>query len=147
MEKPTFNKSVTEDPKTPTPMTSQKPQKTRLPTPQELIPHYKSQGLDSQEATLKVIGDLQTTLFKVISSDRGRKDKILAETSRKIDSTNNILAILNMKVDSKPGFGEAFGIRVASGVILKGIETILPHVIRGFWEIWNTVRSAAKDSA
>ncbi|XP_048448090.1 uncharacterized protein LOC103927777 [Pyrus x bretschneideri] len=114
---------------------------TRAHTPLQV------QGLDSQEASLKVIGDLQTTLFKVISSDRGRKDKILAETSRKIDSTNNILAILNMKVDSKPGFGETFGIGVASGVTLKGIETVLPHVIRGFWEIWNTVRSATKDFA
>ncbi|KAM1010810.1 hypothetical protein ACFX13_046987 [Malus domestica] len=150
MEKPTFNKSVPQNPKIPTTSTAptpQKPQKTKLPTAQELISHYESQGLDSQEASLKVIGDLQTALYRVISSGRGRKDRILAETSRKIDSTNNSLAILNMKVDSKPGFGEAFGIGVASGVTLKGIETVLPHVIRGFGEIWNTVRSATKDNA
>ncbi|XP_048428439.1 uncharacterized protein LOC125471763 [Pyrus x bretschneideri] len=134
-------------PTTSTAPTPQKPQKTKLPTAQELISHYESQGLDSQEASLKVICDLQTALYRVISSGRGRKDKILAETSRKIDSTNNSLAILNMKVDSKPGFGEAFGIGVASGVTLKGIETVLPHVIRGFGEIWNTVRSATKDNA
>ncbi|ONI15074.1 hypothetical protein PRUPE_3G024300 [Prunus persica] len=147
MEQPSFNSlpqnpntsSSTAKPKTPN------TQKKKLPTPQELISHYESQGLDTQEASLKVIGDLQAALFRVITSGRGRKDKLLAETSRKIDSTNNSLAILNMKIDSKPGYGEAFGIGVASGVTLKGIETVLPHVLGGFGQIWNTVRNATKD--
>ncbi|BFG24007.1 hypothetical protein CerSpe_102810 [Prunus speciosa] len=144
MEQPTFN-SLPQNTNTTTSSSTAKPQKKKLPTPQELISHYESQGLDTQEASLKVIGDLQAALFRVITSGRGRKDKLLAETSRKIDSTNNSLAILNMKMDSKPGYGEAFGIGVASGVTLKGIETVLPHVLRGFGQIWNTVRNATKD--
>ncbi|PQP99305.1 uncharacterized protein Pyn_15339 [Prunus yedoensis var. nudiflora] len=147
MEQPTFN-SLPQNTNTTTSSSTAKnpkPQKKKIPTPQELISHYESQGLDTQEASLKVIGDLQAALFRVITSGRGRKDKLLAETSRKIDSTNNSLAILNMKMDSKPGYGEAFGIGVASGVTLKGIETALPHVLRGFGQIWNTVRNATKD--
>ncbi|KAG6668940.1 hypothetical protein CIPAW_01G207600 [Carya illinoinensis] len=72
-------------------------QKRKLPTPQELISHYESQGLDPQEASTKVIEDLQNALYRVISSGRGRKDKLMADTLRKVDAANSRLAILDMK--------------------------------------------------
>lgn len=147
MEQPLTPNSKPQNPKTTTTeSTDPNAQKRKLPTPQELISHYESQGLDTQEASLKVIGDLQTALFRVISSGRGRKDKLLAETSRKIDNTNKSLAILNMKLDSKPGYGESFAIGVASGLTLQGIGSVLPHVIKGFGDIWNSVRSVNKEN-
>lgn len=121
-------------------------QRRKLPTPRELVSHYESQGLDSQEASFKVIEDLQNALFRVISSGRGRKDKFMAETSRKIDATNSRLAVLDMKVDSKPGYGETFVIGIASGVAFKGIGSIMPHVLGALGQIWNSVRSATKSS-
>lgn len=121
-------------------------QRKKLPTPGELVSHYESQGLDSNEASIKVIEDLQNALFRVISSGRGRKDKFMAETSRKIDATNSRLAILDMKVDSKPGYGETFAIGIASGVALKGIGSVMPHVLGALGQIWNSVRSATKSS-
>ncbi|KAL6137304.1 hypothetical protein ACLB2K_062596 [Fragaria x ananassa] len=133
------------NPQKPTKSTDPNALKRKLPTPQELVSHYESQGMDTQEASLKVIGDLQTALFRVISSGRGRKDKLLAETARKADTTNNNLAILNMKLDSKPGYGESFAIGVASGLTLQGIGSVLPHVIKGFGDIWNSVRNVNKE--
>ncbi|KAB1218237.1 hypothetical protein CJ030_MR3G026118 [Morella rubra] len=118
----------------------------KLPTPQELVSHYESQGLDSQEASIKVIEDLQNALFRVISSGRGRKDKFMAETSRKIDATNSRLAVLDMKMDSKPGYGETLAIGVASGLTLRGIASVMPHVLGALGQIWSSVRSATKSS-
>ncbi|XP_062026048.1 uncharacterized protein LOC133742405 [Rosa rugosa] len=134
------------NPQKPTKPTDPNALKKKLPTPQELISHYESQGLDTQEASLKVIGDLQTALFRVISSGRGRKDKLLAETSRKVDNTNNSLAILNMKLDSKPGYGESFAIGLASGLTFQGVQSVLPHVFKGFGDIWNSVRNVEKEN-
>ncbi|XP_050382284.1 uncharacterized protein LOC126799187 [Argentina anserina] len=142
MEQPLTPNSTPQKPSKPTDPNSVK---RKLPTPQELISHYESKGLDTQEASLKVIGDLQTALFRVISSGRGRKDKLLAETSRKADSTNNSLAILNMKLDSKPGYGGSFAIGVVSGLSVQGIGSVLPHVLKGFGDIWNSVRSVNKE--
>ncbi|KAG2728412.1 hypothetical protein I3843_01G199800 [Carya illinoinensis] len=121
-------------------------QKRKLPTPQELISHYESQGLDPQEASTKVIEDLQNALYRVISSGRGRKDKLMADTLRKVDAANSRLAILDMKVDSKPGYGEAFAIGVASGVTLQGIGSVMPHILGGLGQIWGSVRSVTKSS-
>ncbi|PRQ51862.1 hypothetical protein RchiOBHm_Chr2g0149211 [Rosa chinensis] len=134
------------NPQKPTKFTDPNALKKKLPTPQELISHYESQGLDTQEASLRVIGDLQTALFRVISSGRGRKDKLLAETSRKVDNTNNSLAILNMKLDSKPGYGESFAIGLASGLTFQGVQSVLPHVFKGFGDIWNSVRNVEKEN-
>lgn len=125
---------------------SQGNEKMKVPSPQELISHYESKGLDSQEASMKVIEDLQAALFRVISSGRGRKDKLLAETSRKIDTTNSRLAILDMKVDSKPGYGQSFALGVASGLTLKGIGSVFPHVLGAISQIWSSARTVTKDS-
>ncbi|KAJ1405350.1 hypothetical protein SESBI_25899 [Sesbania bispinosa] len=109
-----------EQPKTPTiPETRPKPSlKKKLPTPKELVSHYESQGMDPQEASMKVIEDLQKALFGVISSGRGKKDKLLSESSRKMDAVNNRLTVLDMKLDSKPGYAETFAIGLASDLEL-----------------------------
>ncbi|XP_057968557.1 uncharacterized protein LOC131158027 [Malania oleifera] len=121
-------------------------QKRKLPTARELISHYESQGMDAQEASLKVIDDLQNALFRVVTSGRGRKDKFMAETSRKLDTANTRLAILEMKVDSKPGYGETFAIGVASGAALKGIGSVLPNIVGAVGQIWDAVKSTTKSS-
>ncbi|OAY30159.1 uncharacterized protein LOC110630938 [Manihot esculenta] len=122
-----------------------KPPKKKPPTPQELISHYQTQGLDSQEASVKVIEDLQNVLFRVISSNnKNRKDKLVSETSRKVDMVNNRLAVLDMKLDSKPGYVETFAIGLASGAAFRGIESVWPHVLGGVGQIWNAVTSATK---
>ena len=120
--------------------------KRKLPTPKELISHYESQGLDSQEASMKVIEDLQKALFGVISSGRGKKDRLLGDTSRKIDAINSRVAVLDMKVDSKPGYAETFAIGVASGAAFTGIKAVMPHVLGGIAQIWNSVTNATKSS-
>ncbi|MBA0690983.1 hypothetical protein Goari_008632 [Gossypium aridum] len=122
--------------------------KRKIPTPQELISHYQNQGLDSQEASIKVIEDLQNVVMRVVSSNsKPRKDKFLIETSRKIDSVNTRLAVVDMKLDSKPGYLETFAIGVASGAAFNGICSVLPHVFEGFAQIWSSVRTATKPSS
>ena len=70
----------------------------------------------------------------------------MIETSKKIDATNTRLAVLDMKVDSKPGFGETFAIGVASGVTLKGIGSVMPHVLEGLAQIWKSFWNVNKSS-
>ncbi|XP_077216119.1 uncharacterized protein LOC143850756 [Tasmannia lanceolata] len=119
-------------------------QKRKPPTALELVAHYESQGLDSKEASLKVIEDMQTILMRVVGSGRGKKDKFMADTSRKLDNVNTRLAILEMKVDSKPGFLETLAIGVGSGVVVRGAERVFPHVLGAFGQIWNAVRSSTR---
>ncbi|KAG6667335.1 hypothetical protein CIPAW_01G094100 [Carya illinoinensis] len=95
---------------------SQLEEKAAYPT--IILSHYESQGLNSQEASIKVIEDLHNAFYRVFSSGRGRKDKLMANTSRKVDIASSKLAILDMKVESKPRYGEAFAIGVPSGVTL-----------------------------
>ncbi|XP_061365799.1 uncharacterized protein LOC133309078 [Gastrolobium bilobum] len=121
-------------------------QKKKLPTPKELVSHYESQGMDSQEASIKVIEDLQKALVGVISSGRGKKDKLLSESSRKMDAVNNRITILDMKLDSKPGYAETFAIGLASGAALRGIGAIMPHILAPLAQIWNSVTTATKSS-
>ena len=128
------------------PPPSKPTQKRRLPSPKELISHYESQGMDSQEASIKVIEDLQKALFGVISSGRGKKDKLLAESSRKMDAVNSRLTVLDMKLDSKPGYVETFAIGLASGAALRGIGAIVPHILGPLAQIWNSVTTATKSS-
>ncbi|KAI4326200.1 hypothetical protein MLD38_031538 [Melastoma candidum] len=108
----------------------------RPPTPQELVSYYESRGLDNAQASLKVIEDLQSLLLRSISSSRA-KDKLPAagDTLRKIDSAADRLAILEMKLDSKPGHAQAFAIAVAAGVTLRAV----PHLLRTVGEAWSTV--------
>ncbi|XP_054791287.1 uncharacterized protein LOC129296921 [Prosopis cineraria] len=123
------------------------PSKRKPPTPQELISHYESQGLDSNAAAVKVIDDLQKALFGVISSGRGKKDRLLADSSRKIDSLNSRITILDLKLDSKPGYPETFAIGIASGAALKGIGAVMPQILGGLAQIWNSVTSATRSSS
>ncbi|XWS20593.1 hypothetical protein CRYUN_Cryun31cG0115800 [Craigia yunnanensis] len=122
--------------------------KKKIPTPQELISHYQTQGLDSQQASIKVIEDLQNVVMRVVSSNsKSKKDKLLIDTSRKVDSVNSRLAVVDMKIDSKPGYLETFSIGIASGAALNGIGSVLPHVFEGFAQIWSAVRTATKPSS
>ncbi|XP_011653828.1 uncharacterized protein LOC101209567 [Cucumis sativus] len=116
------------------------------PSPQELISHYESQGLTSHDASIKVIDDLQNALFRIISSGRGNKDKRLLETSRKLDATNSRLAVLDLKLDSKPGYAETFALGLASGSVLNGFGTVMPHVFRALTNIWSSVTNLTKHS-
>ncbi|KAG2410436.1 hypothetical protein LR48_Vigan01g033100 [Vigna angularis] len=122
------------------------PAKLKFPTPKELISHYESQGMDSQEASMKVIEDLQKALFGVVSSSKGRNDKLLAESSKKIDSISNRLIVLDLKLDSKPGYVETFAIGLASGAALKGIGALVPHILAPLAQILNSVSAATKSS-
>ncbi|KAK8641680.1 hypothetical protein V6N13_011061 [Hibiscus sabdariffa] len=122
--------------------------KRKIPTPQELISHYQTQGLDAQEASVKVIEDLQNVVMRVVSSNaKPKKDKFLIDASRKMDSISNRLAVVDMKLDSKPGYLETFAIGVASGAAFNGIASVLPHVFEGISQIWSSVRTATKPSS
>ncbi|WCJ37165.1 F-box and associated interaction domains-containing protein [Euphorbia peplus] len=69
---------------------TKKPAKKKPPTPQELISHYQSKGLEPQEASVKVIEDLQNVLFRVISAtNKNKKDKLVSETLKKKQMMNN----------------------------------------------------------
>lgn len=123
-------------------------QKKKVPTPQELISHYKTKGgLDQEQASIKVIEDLQNVLLRVVASNNknNKKDRIFADTSKKIDVLNSRLAIVDMKLDSKPGYPETFAIGVASGAALSGIRSVWPF-LKGFAQIWNTVRNPTSNS-
>lgn len=115
--------------------------KKEIPTPEELISHYESQGLEKNEASMKVIEDLQNVIFRVLSSRRGNKEKFMAKSSRMLDTVNTRLNILELKLDSKPGFGETLAIGVAAGGIVNGVGNVIPHVFGAIGEIWNSVRN------
>ncbi|XP_028772077.1 uncharacterized protein LOC114745361 [Neltuma alba] len=123
------------------------PSKKKPPTPQELIAHYESQGLDSNAAAAKVIDDLQRALFGVISSGRGKKDRLLADSSRKIDALNSRLTILDLKLDSKPGYPETFAIGIASGAAINGIGAVMPQILGSLSQIWKSVASVTDSSS
>ncbi|XP_004252873.1 uncharacterized protein [Solanum lycopersicum] len=115
----------------------------KLPSARELVSHYESQGVDSQEASYKVIEDLQGALFRVISTSRNDKNRnnnrnVSSETSRKLDVINARLLSLDMKVDSKPGYPQTLAIGMASGGLLQ----VLPRVAESVVQIWNSVRNA-----
>ncbi|XP_074293953.1 uncharacterized protein LOC141621169 [Silene latifolia] len=155
MEQPNF--SNTSQPPQPPPLPPSNPtinnnnnnnnnkkQKIKIPTPQELITHYESQGMNTQEASIKVIDDLQHTLFRVITSRKGRKDKFMGEASRKLDAACNRLAIVEKKVDSKPGYTESFVIGVAGASAARGVFAVWPQVAGGFVSVWNSVRGVSQ---
>ncbi|KAL5718133.1 hypothetical protein ACHQM5_011069 [Ranunculus cassubicifolius] len=77
---------------------------------------------------MKVIDDLQNVLVRVISSGRGKKDKFMGESSRKLDHMNTRLAILELKMYSKPGFGQSLAISVGAGAIVNGFGSVVPYV-------------------
>ncbi|TXG69606.1 hypothetical protein EZV62_004541 [Acer yangbiense] len=147
MEQPKFPNSLSQTTTTTT-TTTNNPQRKKPPTPQELISHYKTQGLDQEQASIKVIEDLQSVLFRVIASNsKNKKDRLVGDTSKKIDVIKSRLAIVDLKLDTKPGYGETFALGVASGAALNGIGCVWPHVLKGIVQIWSAVRTATDPSS
>lgn len=153
MEKPTKTKVVATLPPNPSPsaaVASRNDQQERRmrrkqqpPSPEELVAHYESQGVESKEAHLKVIEDLQAVVLRVVSSSSNKKDKFMANTTRKLDNINTRLAVLEMKLDSKPGFPQAL---LAIGVSTGATASLLPHLAGAFAHMWDAVRAAVRRS-
>ncbi|XP_072979592.1 uncharacterized protein [Typha angustifolia] len=107
-----------------------KREKKKLPTAEEVLSHYESQGLDTREASLKAIGELQSLLYKSFTSASSS-----SSLSRKLDNVNTRLAIVESKLDSKPDFPQSFAIALSSGALLHA-----------FSSIWDSVKSATRGS-
>ncbi|XP_020082873.1 mediator of RNA polymerase II transcription subunit 15 [Ananas comosus] len=116
--------------------------KPKLPSPEEVLAHYEAQGLDPRAASLKVIGELQSLLFRALSGRRGKKDRFMADAVRKLDNVNTRLAIAEMKLDSKPSRAEALAIGVAAGALVRGAEHVLPHVLGALGALWGSVAAS-----
>lgn len=102
-----------------------------MPSPQELVTHYENQGMNTQEASHKVIQDLQGALFRVISANRGRKGGDSPEVaSAKLDAIHARLVQVEMKVDTKPSYPQALGIGVASVGLWSGVCQVWSAVKR-----------------
>ncbi|XP_010459229.1 PREDICTED: uncharacterized protein LOC104740362 [Camelina sativa] len=126
----------------------QKQKSKKFPTPTELISHYQKRGLEPAEASIKVIEDLQNALVRVVSSSRNQssKDKLVTD-ARKIDAINGRLAVVDAKLETKPGYVETFVLGLASGAALNGVSAVLPHVTRGIGQIWSAVKSGTDPSS
>ncbi|KAE8692584.1 Detected protein of confused Function [Hibiscus syriacus] len=57
----------------------------------------------------------------VSSNSKPKKDKFMIDTSRKINSVNNRLAVVDINLDSKPGYLETFAI----GAAFNGVNSVL----------------------
>ncbi|KAL1551883.1 hypothetical protein AAHA92_19671 [Salvia divinorum] len=112
---------------------SEKARKKKMPSPQELVTHYEKQGMATQEASLKVIGDLQGALLRMISANNKRDDSNSSPQviSAKLDAVHARLVQLETKLDSKPSYPQALALGVASASLWNGAL-----------ELWNTVRRA-----
>lgn len=126
----------------------QKQKSKKFPTPTELISHYQKRGLEPAEASIKVIEDLQNALVRVVSSSRNAssKDKLVTD-ARKIDAINGRLAVVDAKLETKPGYVETFVLGLASGAALNGINAVWPHITRGIGQVWSAVRSGTDPSS
>lgn len=113
-------------------------------TAQEIVSYYESQGLDTNEASLKAIENLQNVLVQVVGSGRGKKGKFISETGRKLDNLNTRLAVLEMKLDTKPGYRETAAIGVASGLAATGFCSVLPHVLGALGQMWDSVKGTTR---
>ncbi|XP_074562710.1 uncharacterized protein LOC141819271 [Curcuma longa] len=101
--------------------TASKKKRRAPPGPAEVLAHYESQGLSPREASLRAVGELQELLYNV----------------------NTRLAVLEMKLDAKPGFPESLAI----GVVASAFASSVPHVLSGLRSIWDSVRSASGGSS
>ncbi|KAL0723671.1 hypothetical protein Bca4012_038270 [Brassica carinata] len=129
--------------------TGAKQKSKRFPTAAELISHYQKQGgLEPAEASVKVIEDLQNALVRVAFSSKNAsgKNKLLAD-ARKIDAISGRLAVVDAKLETKPGYVETFALGLASGAALNGISAVLPHVTRGIGQVWSAVKSGTDPSS
>lgn len=126
----------------------EKQKSKKFPTPTELISHYQKRGLEPAEASIKVIEDLQNALVRVVSSSRNAssKDKLVTD-ARKIDAINGRLAVVDAKLETKPGYVETFVLGLASGAALNGINAVWPHITRGIGQVWSAVRSGTDPSS
>ncbi|KAJ4770902.1 hypothetical protein LUZ62_055159 [Rhynchospora pubera] len=114
--------------------------KKQLPSPEEILSHYESQGLDTRAASLQAISHLQALLFKTVASNS-------ASSVKKVDTINTRLAIIEAKLDSKPGFIQSFAIGVVSAAALNGFGSAFPHVLHGLSNAWNSARMAMANSS
>ncbi|XP_051143793.1 uncharacterized protein LOC127260148 [Andrographis paniculata] len=111
-----------------------KKQRRRMPSPREMVSHYEKQGMETQEASLKVIQDLQGALFKLVTDSRKTNSQNTtkgAPASTKLDTLHSRLLHIESKLDSKPSYPQALALGVASS---------------GIWnaacQIWDSVRRA-----
>lgn len=108
----------------------------RMPSAEELIKHYESQGMDTKQASVKVINDLQKALFRLITT-KGKNPQ-QQQPGVELDVIKGRLMSMDMKLDSKPGYPQMLGLGVASSAVFRGLETwAFPQVAN----IWNAVRS------
>ncbi|KAJ0965570.1 hypothetical protein J5N97_026708 [Dioscorea zingiberensis] len=113
---------------------NEKKKRRRPPSAEEVLAHYEAQGLEPREASLKAIRDLQLLLYRSVSSSTrpGAKD---TDSTRKLDNINTRLAILDMKLNSKPSYPQSLAIGVTAQAIFTALSTI-----------FNAVKSAAGGS-
>ncbi|GJW40645.1 SPIRAL1-like protein 1 [Tanacetum coccineum] len=97
----------------------------KLPSAKEMVAHYESKGMDTQEASLKVIDDLQNLLLKVVVVNNN--------TKKKNSNSDEVLKRMESKLDSKPGYPQSIAIGFLSG----GVAASVAH-------IWNSVRSSTR---
>lgn len=140
MEQPLRNNSESSTASSPASEPGKKQQKRKLPSPRELVSHYEAQGMKTQDASFKVIEDLQNALFRMmVSSSAGRNSptgpRPSSENSKKLDVIGARLLQLEMKVDSKPGYPQTLALGVASGALLRAAG-----------EIWTAVRRATSSN-
>ncbi|CAF2258206.1 unnamed protein product [Brassica napus] len=143
------NANAAEETKSEQSQTGAKQKPKKLPTATELISHYQKRGLEPAEASVKVVEDLQNALVRVVSSSKNNassKDKLLTD-ARKIDAINGRLAVVDAKLETKPGYVETFVLGLASGAALNGINAVWPHVTRGIGQVWSTVKSGTDPSS
>ncbi|XP_039120237.1 uncharacterized protein LOC120256634 [Dioscorea cayenensis subsp. rotundata] len=116
------------------PNSNEDKKRRRPPSAEEMLAHYEAQGLDTREASLKAIKELQLLLYRSVSSARpgAKKDD---DSTRKLDNVYTRLAILDMKLDSKPNFPQSLAIGVTAQAIFTGLSTI-----------YKVVRSATRGS-
>ncbi|XP_051147530.1 uncharacterized protein LOC127262757 [Andrographis paniculata] len=101
----------------------------RMPSPREMVSHYEKQGMETQEASLKVIKNLQGAVFKLLTDSR--KTDSQNTTSNQLDTLHSRLLHLESKLDSKPGYPQALALGVASSGICNAA-----------CQIWDSVRRA-----
>ncbi|KAJ4915977.1 ribosomal protein-related [Raphanus sativus] len=149
MKQPTLPNAAAEETKPEQNQTGAKQKPKKFPTAAELISHYQKQGgLEPAEASVKVIEDLQNALVRVASSSKNAsssKSKLLAD-ARKIDAISGRLAVVDAKLETKPGYVETFALGLASGAALNGVSAVWPHVARGIGQVWSAVRSGTDGS-
>lgn len=118
------------------PNSNEDKKRRRPPSAEEVLAHYEAQGLDTREASLKAIKELQLLLYRSVSSSAARPGaKKDDDSTRKLDNVYTRLAILDMKLDSKPNFPQSLAIGVTAQAIFTGLSTI-----------YKVVRSATRGS-